>query len=309
MTWQEKFYNQFESSLSSQGGLELVRFAEGTGLSIVEDYPANYKRLMRVPKNSAFKAMYKFAVKEGSDNNEYMPLFISAGLTLEENEDGRKRYLLSYGKIKGITPVDFTSKDDFYVHKTSGKLYEKINDKYTRLSYFDLFKRMQRTHLSKLTDARAVILRLRIFITRKIPSTFLFVIAFLGGLLTWIIEGKRFQYDVVEESIRDGFEPERTEKATESPKEQIDFFGYKVPIWTLFTFSILTIISAILSTSYDMPYYDDMVKSPGPLLSIAVSLVAIVFYDKIAPFLLKKLVKTFALNAYNLKYKGSKLKI
>jgi hypothetical protein len=286
-----------------------VRFINDIGYSIIGEYPKSFKRLMRATKKGDYRPIYKFAIRKNSTNEEYMPLYMSAALTLEEIEGERKSYILSYGKIRGITPVDFTSIDDFYVKKSTGMLFEKQRNMYKKISYQELFKRLERAHLSRITDIRAAWLRFRILVLRKLPSHILSLLAFISSVLTLAIEGKRFTYDVLEESLMEGYDTRRREESSAAPKEQIDFFGYKVSIWTLSTFSLLVVAISILSIYIKLPYYEVLVESPGPILTIAVAILGIVLYDKLTPYTLKKVIKKLQITAYNLKNKGIRLKI
>lgn len=99
--WISKFHHEFENSFAEDNRLRPIKFTSGYGYSIVGFYDKRHKRHMGMDKTIHYAPMYKFYVDEKkSSDNEHIPLFISVATTVEEQEDGEKRYMLTYKKIK-----------------------------------------------------------------------------------------------------------------------------------------------------------------------------------------------------------------
>jgi hypothetical protein len=150
--------------------------------------------------------------------------------------------------------------------------------------------------------------RLKIFILRRIPAKTLQSLSILFDLSHWIIKGERFTYNVITERFLDKKYDKREISPPKEPADNIDFFGYRVSIWTLYSYSILAILFNVLvekNLTKLLPMNDPFLG----LLVIAIAIVSIVTYDKVAPFGLRIAIKHLEIKVYDLKYKGIKLKI
>ena len=172
----------------------------------------------------------------------------------------------------------------------------------------ELYRRVCDVHLADIRTFRGAFIRIRLLMLRRIPSGLFSLLALVCGWLIWLIKGKRYEYDVILESLKDSKDDIRMTSATPPPAESIDFFGYRVSIWTLFTYSTFALI--LLSASSRV--LDNVIPKNSQvagLMTVSLAIVTIVLYDMLLPRTLKLMTKYASVRCYNLKYKGIKLSV
>jgi hypothetical protein len=150
--------------------------------------------------------------------------------------------------------------------------------------------------------------RAKIFFKRTLPYKFFSIISLVCGCIFWWLKGKRYRFDVIAQALLNQRDDEISSRVSDAPNESIDFFGYKVGVWTLTTFSIvIMILFSIFKNDNNFKLPDSNVLSA--VYSLATAIVLIVLYDKMLPNALKLAVKGAENCAFNLRYTGVKFKI
>lgn len=305
-TWINNFFRYSKSKLDSN---KLTVYQTRDGYSYIGTYPTNYKRQMGLTDDVEVVPFYKFYFnKDEIVDSNYIALTIDVGMTSIAREGDNVRYMLNDSRIKRFHPIDFVTKDNYYIHKPNGKVFKKVGKKYKAVDLKLVYERMNRIHCSNVFTLMGVYRRTKIFLLRTLPSLATRFIAWILGFVYWFMKGSRSTYDVLAESIRDRRDDQDAIVSRQPLVDNIDFFGYKVSTWTLFSYSLLIIfvffkygksISDILSSN----------DSFSGLYVIAFAIVSIVIYDKIAPKVINYLVKRLSIFSFNLKYRGVKLKV
>lgn len=305
--WLDEFYAYSSREFSDE---QYTRFTQGDGYSLVGKYKDGDIKRIGVAKELNLVPFLKFFFdqKELENPKDYVPLIINVAITHEEIERLRPRYLLSGFKVKRFRPIDFNSREEFFVSTKDGKVYEKLKKTYKAIDIKKLYKRLYKTHVSSVLTVRGVCRRLRIFISRTAPSSVANSTSFLLSSVYWWLKGERFTYDVFAESLKDGINDIRHITTSTSKENEIDFFGYRVAIWTLTTYSIVVII--IYTLFKDSMLFALSDKSAfSTIYGIALAILSIVIYDKLFPRFLRYLIMQSAKTSYDLSFKGVKIKV
>ena len=306
-TWIDTFNKNFENTFKDK---HITPFIDNTGYSLIDSYSGKLKAQMGVSKTGSQVPFFKFYIDNAQSINDspYVPLIITVSVTTAVNEQNTIRYMLNDSTIKRLKPIDITSRDDFFISKNDGQLYKKKRKNFTKVALIDIYKRMYRVHTSNIKTVRGVFARGKIFILRRMPSLILADMAWILGFILWFLKGKRYTYDVITERYLSKKGDKREIHATEAPPDNIDFFGYKVSIWTLFTYSLIVLLIYILDLQSIVKFLPKNSQLSG-IFTIALAILSMVTFDKLLPLAIRLAVKYSANVAFNFKYKGIKLKI
>lgn len=172
----------------------------------------------------------------------------------------------------------------------------------------EVYQRLYKTHISSIWTFRGVMLRTRVLFLRRLPSVICRAVSWALGYLFWFIKGKRYKYDVISERYLNKDKDVTDTISTTSPSNDIDFFGYKVSVWTLFSYSFLVVIVSIALGNKTVGVLSNQGIMSG-ISVIAIAILTIVTYDRLLPLCVKWIVKTLSVVSFDLQYKGVKLKI
>lgn len=307
-SWQQVFYSDFERAFRDK---MITRFNEGGGYSLVDEYPAKYIRQMGVPKDANVKPFFKYFYLEDqmTDGGLYVPLIVTVSLTTEDSTNGTVRYMLNDSRIKRLKPIELTSKEDFYVNTSNGKVYEKHRNSYSEVALSDIHKRILKLHISNWHTPKGAVTRLRLLFTQRLLSWLFKIIAWSSGRLFWYIKSKPYNYDVIRERYLNSPRDSRNQGTpSPNPPGGIDFFGYKVSIWTLFTYSISVLVLCYFFRENIVPILKEL-ESLSSIITIALAILTIVTYDKLLPLLLILIVKGAENLSFDLSIKSVKLRV
>lgn len=306
--WIRTFNKDFEQTFRTK---QFVRFQDGEGYSLIDEYQPWYRKQMGLDDSIPLKPLFKFIfyADQTIDDGKYVPLMVSVAQTTEVNENGNVRYMLNDSRVKRLKPVDVESRDEFYINTESGKVFEKRKNKYHEVNVEKIYQRLLKIHVSDWRTPKGASTRFRIFFTRRLLSLFCKSIAWVLGYVIFFIKGKRYEYDVIRErylsSPRDS---ENRVTSSTPPPNDIDFFGYKVSVWTLFTYSLVVIILYAIFVSAINNLLSNS-EAFSSLLTITSAILSIVTYDKILPRLFRLGVKYGETFSYDLRYTGIKIKV
>lgn len=304
--WSNKFYDHSDKVFKDK---QITHFLDGGGYSLIGEYKASFKRRMGVGKDGNQVPFLKFIFDENSkiENGKYVPLTISVGITTKVIEGTETRYMLNDSRIKHFRPIDLVSNDDFFISTVNGKIYERKNKKFSQVELDVLYNRVLKVHLSDVVTLSGIYRRTKMFVYRRLPSLLLAALAWAFGWLTFFIKNDRYIYNVIKERYlnRRGDTEKVIDPATVGPN--IDFFGYKVSIWTLYTYSFLVIIAYLIWRKS----LNNFISKDGlsSLFGIPFAIFSIVTYDRLIPGFLKSAIKYSSIRSYDLKYTGIKLKV
>jgi hypothetical protein len=289
---------------------EITRFIDSRGFSLIGEYGLSEKRQMGISGKSNIVPFSKFYFldEDINEQNAYISLKVRISPTIREENGGSVRYIPDDSRFR-IKPIELTTGDEFYVKRATGVVYEKKGNDYEKIDLNKLYNKIYKAHVSSILSLAGLRRRTKILIMRTLPRITLSLAALLSGCVFWWLKGKMYRFDVIAEQLsRDRRDDEIDRKASKLPAEQIDFFGYKVGVWTLTTFSIVIIILfSILKENMVFKLPDENVLSG--VYNLAVAIVAIVFYDRALPKTLKFVVEKSENQAFNLRYNGVKFKI
>jgi len=307
-TWIQTFNSDFVRTFR---GKQFVRFQDGEGYSLVDDYPGWYKKQMGIDDNVQLRPLFRFIfyANRSIEDGRYVPLIVEVSQTSEINENGIIKYMLNDSRVKRLKPVDVDTRDDFYIDTHTGKLVEKRKHKYTPVSIKNIYDRLFKIHISNWRTPKGALTRFKIFFTRRLLSFLSKSLAFIFSFSFLYIKGKRYKYDVIRERyLSSPGDSENRITTSGPPPSDIDFFGYKVSVWTLFTYSFAVVVLYL----FFMPTVNDFLLKSEPfstILTIAIAILSIVIYDKILPKALEIGVKYGETFSYDLKYTGIKIRI
>jgi hypothetical protein len=303
VAWPENFYNYASNQFNN---LELTKFIEGGGFSLIGKYKDNHKRRMGVGTDGPQVPFLKF-IFEDSKNDDYLPLIVSIAITTRVVEGGATRFMQNDSRIKHLRPIDIVTNDDFYVSKIDGLVYEKKSNKYYKISLKIIYDRLYKLHVADIFTFKGAYIRSKRFIITKAPSVLFACTAWVLGWLLFVIKHDRYRYDVMFERFRDRRNDEPEFVAPASHESDIDFFGYKVQLWTLYTYSIIALISLFVFKRFFAKLTNG--QESESVFNIALAIFSIITYDKIIPTALKFVIRHSSIYSYDLKYKNIKLKI
>lgn len=302
----KKFLEKAQSAFSDY---EFTKFVDGKGFSLVGSYGASQKRQMGISseKNIVPFAKFYFIDEELNKRGEYISLIVRISPTFKDESGSQVRYITDAYKFR-VKPIELTTGDEFYVKNSTGFVYEKKGNDYKKIELSKLYGRIYKAHISSVFTPAGLYRRLKILAKRTIPGWFFSIISWSSGYIYWWLKGKRFTFDVFAEAMLDQLNDRIDSRQSELPSEPIDFFGYKVGVWTLTTFSIVVI--GLFLIFHDNP----ALKLPSEnvlsgVYSLSMAIVAIVLYDKVLPTAFKFIVKKCENKAFNLKFTGVKFKI
>jgi hypothetical protein len=307
-SWIKTFKRDFTNSFT---GKQYVEFSDGHGYSLVDDYPSWYRKQMGIDDTVKLRPFFRFVFYPDKliENSKYVPLEVDVSHTTEVSENGRVKYMLKDSRAKRMKPVEVDTGEDFYISTDSGKTFRKYKNKFVPIDLRDIYDRVFKIHISDWRTPKGALTRFRIFFTRRLLSLICKSFAFTLSLIFYYIKGRRYRYDVIRErylsSTRDS-----ENRITESgpPPSDIDFFGYNVSVWTLFTYSLAILVLYLVY----MPLINEFLTRSEPfssILTIVIAIISIITYDKIIPRALEVGVKYGETYSYDLKYRGIKLRI
>jgi hypothetical protein len=305
--WINNFYELSQKELDKG---TLTVFDSGDGYSFIGEYSPKYKQQMGLNADDEVVPFFKFYFdkEKFSADNKYIPLTIDVSITSVAREGDRIRYMLNDSRIKRLRPIDFVSKDDFFVNTDSGQVYRRIGNRYKLEDLGALYDRILRVHSSNILTVMGLYRRMKLFSLRRLPSKMLGYVSWSLGFIYWVLKGKLNTYDVMAESFRNRKEDQDQILESAAPVNAIDFFGYKVSVWTLYSYSLCVILFYIFagqSVSQILPTEGSF----SSITVIAFAIVSIVTYDKLLPTAVDHGVKKTARISFYIKYRGIKLKV
>lgn len=305
--WFKKFIEQSKKALSDK---QVTEYLTEDGYSIVGEYNKRHKGQFGILGNDNIVPFIKvFFLKDKIDEyKEYIPLWIDVGVTSKVIENGQAKYMVNDSRIKRLKPLNFMSKDDFYVSKKDGKIYEKRKETFKVVDYNKFYDRLYKAHVSSVWGIRGLLTRIRILILRKLPVYIGKLITLLSGSVYWWVKGSFYKYDVIMATLVDSHQNETGERVHNQNGKTITFFNYSVEIWTLATFSLLVIV--MYTFFKDASFLQ--VKSNNSLsfiYPITLPVASIILYDNVLPRVLKFIIMNLEKGIFKLNYKGVNVKI
>jgi hypothetical protein len=199
LIWQSVFKEKFFETFKAD---DINTFTDVLGFSVVKNYPNRFLGLGKQSKKHNLKALIKFYVKSNSkitSVDKRIPLIVSADITKEETESGRKRYILSDVKIKPkiLAPINVYSKDDFFIDATNGKFYKFRNKHVDEVTIEMIYQAVFKLHIADWRTAKGISTRTKIFLLRKIPSLCAAFVSIFLSFLYWVTKGIYFTYDPI----------------------------------------------------------------------------------------------------------------
>jgi len=289
---------------------EFSEFLDTNGFSVIGTYDKGYRRQMGITDtvNVVPFAKFYFDDEDIDGEGEYIPVKIHISMTSKVIERGEARYMLNDSRIKRLKPIDLIVTDEFFIDREKGLAYEGKNGKYKRIELGKVYDRLYKAHTSRINSLKGSYHRIKIIVLRKLPAVVLSIISWLLGIIYWWLRGKFFKYDYIVESVKDRMRDPTTTKESEEPKTTIDFFGYKVGVWSLTTYSIVIVVVFLFTQN------TWLVKLPennalATVYSLALAIVSIVLYDKILPTATKYIIKWSSKTSFKCQVRGIKIKV
>lgn len=304
--WKQKFYLNFEESFSDK---TITRYDDGSGYSLIDEYSVYINRMMGLKGDGNQVPFFKIYLdEEDIVDNKYVPLIISVALTSVVHEGGNTRYMLNDSRVKHLKPIEYTSREDFYVSKEDGNLYRRVRKSFKIASWKIVYKRLYSVHISNILTISGFIRRARITLLRKLPSTVLRLLSKALSLLIYGMKGENFKYNVIEEMFRNQRNDVRTVTPQQNSKPTINFFGYMVEPWSLYAYSIVVIILCITLKDY----FVKLTVKDSPIdgiLTIVLGIFSIITFDQVLPRIIRLAIKYSSIWSYRLKYAGVRIKV
>ena len=145
-TWINTFFNQSKDEFSDKN---VTIFTNGDGFSMVSEYNNIHKRQFGIRDDEGIAPFIKvyFDIKRINEFESYVPVIIQVSATSREIQNGQQMYILNVSRKRFIKPIDYVSKDDFYISKHDGKIYERKKTKYILVSFDIFYSRLYKAHL------------------------------------------------------------------------------------------------------------------------------------------------------------------
>lgn len=289
---------------------EFSEFQDANGFSVVGVYDGMYRKQMGVSRAVDVVPFFKFYFDDEDieGNDLHIPLKIQASMTSRVTQDGEVRYMLNDSRIKRLNPIDLIVSDDFSIGRVDGLVYEMKKGEYQQVDLNKVYGRIYKAHTSSITTLRGLYYRFKLLALRKAPTTALALIAWCLGWTYWWLKGKRFTYNYISESVRDRMGASTSVAESEAPETTIDFFGYKVGVWTLTTYSVVMVILFLLTQNTTFVKLPENNALTG-VYTLALAIFSIVLYDKILPTLNKATAKWSSRMSFKCSIRGVKIKV
>lgn len=308
---EQKFKSIFKSVFKGWDYTELV---DTTGFTLRGKYTDKQIKAFKVDGDYEYVPFINFYFnrsKDNQSNGDYTSMVIAVGISMiEYNADGTTRYVLDTSHIKSVLrrPIEIRSSDDYFYNTKTEKFYRKKGKKYIETDLKKIYKEIIRLHVASYFTYTGIRARLKVLLFRTLPLFLLESISKLMGTVVWVINGRFYTFDpFLEEFRKEALGYNRKDSEEKEPKREVDFFGYKVAIWTLFSYPITAIITLIIIQKF----YDYIFNWMGSLeiVTVAIAVATIIFYDKIIPHFFVKWIKIFSNKSTQLKFTGVKLNI
>ena len=316
----ENISNKFKASFQDQfrdfDYTELTDLL--TGYSLRGAYGDKLIKRLKIQDGKTYLPFFYFYLlrdKEGSEfsvvDGHYIPLVVKVDFLLKEGGLGGEEH--SYGfdnkfvRNKKILPINVSTDNDFFFNYENGKVYQKKNNQYVETTLLKIYKLVLELHSAEYTSLVGFKARVKIILGRNLLNSLLVSTVFVAGLFYWIITGIFFKYDPILSRLDDKYNPVTTPPKVSEDESQIDFFGYKVRIWNITSYSMLALMLYLLTSGARVSLGVSAGIFHNSFLTLLFAIISIVIYDKLIPLFIRKLV--VAVNEYKLTFTFKPIKL
>lgn len=307
----KKFNRKFEEAFS---GKDFTELKEDIGYTLRDIYPAKLIKKLRIKEDHEYVPFFNFYLSKRYENDSHqpnlIPLIVGVELTLKSKDfyGTEFRYVLDDSKLqsKFYKPINIQSVEDFAFKVTDGEFYQRIKGEWKKVKLTAIKECIFKLHLSQYTKPVGLKARIKILSMRVAPVNALRALSWILGSLHWIINGIFFDHDPILVALTDDHKNQKHKPPENLTKDEIDFFGYNVKTWTLFSYSTFIILGYFLLRAHHSLSLVETIDELS-LLSLAFAIVSIVIYDKLIPGFAKWAVKYMKTKALSLNVRGIKL--
>lgn len=307
----KKFKAEFTSSFE---GWDYTELNDVVGFTLRGKYSTGELRALKVDGDYNYVPFLNFYFdRKSSDTtgSDFISLIVSVGISLfEKTGSGLSRFILDNSHIKSKInkPLEIRTTEDYYFKPKNGKLYRNKKGKFTETTLKKIYDEVMRLHVASYRNYVGIRARIRVLILRTLPLWSLEAMNFVMGLTLWVINGHFYKHDPLLEAFREestGYS--RIERKDKELKREVDFFGYKVAVWTLFSYSVTSIILLLLLYVYEKHIFNWV--GTMEIVTVSFAIASIIMYDRIVPYLFKMWIRMLSTKSSDLKFKGVRLKI
>lgn len=304
----EKFVRRFGEINDTYGFYGLTSYIDGIGFSVKKD----------LPDDRANTSLISFYIPEDSGTDNKKPIIIDATYGPRRGDSVALR---SIEEVKVSSPVDLSSRDDYYYDAVNDKLFERDRETSPQEIIDDIYRK----HTKSTRPITGLWLRAKIVFWRF----------FLGGLLARlskffqyvlrITTGDRYFYEpIMEKEVLNGKilrhrlkeligkdDPgaglpevkDVVEKDEESAK--FDFFGmgYMVSHWVIVFYCILHLLLYFIFCLFRWKPAVIVTIFKNPFLTVVYVVVSLWVLESRVPGWLKILIKRSAMGSFKVTYK------
>ena len=194
---------------------------------------------------NGFRSVFKIYIKNKDfENKETLkPLIITASYG-KEYKDGIITGSSDFKK-KINWPIDLISSDDFFYNIKTNKFFDK-NDK--EINALNILKKIDKLHIKPSKPVRGIPLRAKLRYSNIISIIFSPIFNFFFSIVSGIhysISGKKV-------TLLSNLSENRTMESTQiSQGESINFYGFTLDLWIVFTYSILHLFALYIVYLFD----------------------------------------------------------
>lgn len=302
----EKFIKSIESSFKDFDKTKLKEPL--VGFSLRGEYPDWLIKKLKVPADKIYRPfLYLYLGEEITKLDELkiskVPIILKIDFLLKDEDffDGEIAYVFNnkYVGNKLFLPINFQSDDEFFYDTKKRQFFHNCNLP-QEITLEEIYEKIMRLHIASYFSLVGFRARTKIFFKRQLPLFLINVIAIILGLLHWVVDGIMYTYDPIMAQLTNEVEEKTKVPEEKNTKEEIDFFGYKVKVWTIGSYSFVAITTFLIWHLFG--------KSCPPILktllgnnfsAILFAIFTIIIYDSILPPAFKgaiRKIKEFNLN-------------
>ncbi len=305
--WEENFYKEIEKL--REHDLEVTRFADdNTGCSIIGNYQKEYKdnyEGILVP----FSRIY--VIKDSAKDEGLAQIIFDIHVTRKVARcyDPNNEYDYVFSNLpKGfMAPINIVNDKNFFVSLKDGMIYERAKKGLIKIDSWYLYERFYNVHISSVYTFTGLYRRLKMFTLRTLPSWFFIIIALACGCIFFLLKGQVFKYsvyDVIKSRYLGKGSDTQERRETQMPEPTINFFGYKVAIWTVGSYSLVVVLAGAIFQDTLQIICPPNNSAYATLSTAALAIFSIIVYDRVLPKILKCIVKKSSEYSYDIGNKG-----
>lgn len=299
---QGKFIEKFKEIEGVNGFYDLVPYTDGNiGFSIKKDFGQVDTR------NVSLISLYVSNKPEDPEGKRPIIIDVAYG---EKRDEGVS--IRAYDKTKISSPIDLTSRDDYYYDILSNKLFNKTKE----ISPLTLADEIYGQHIKPTEFIRGFWLRVKMVFWRIILNYVFKSLSILFHYLLFVITGDKYSYEpVMQEEISNnrivghrfkaliGHQKNREMKDVLEERTKFDFLGYKTSYWIIISYSIinLALYAYFEYENWKPPIVVTLLRSN--FLTLIYVIVSLWLMEAVLPEILKFLIKHTAILSFNSTYK------